>query len=293
VLGSSHGRVLVRFGVAAAVLLALGILVRQARAQAIRLERYQFGPGQVRFEGLPPGLEATFDAALRDPRWFDFRASVFDPRAEDRIRQLLVRHPIVREVLAVEVSFPGSARVRLAVRTPAAWFEVPTRTGKGRVLVSTDERVLDPRAYRAYLERMRVPLPVVAGVGAKAPTRAGQRWTDPRERVAEGVAAAAVAERLYTDSRGRVVATRIDVSRFPARPEDRRDGEVGLVLDDGTSVEWGRTERALAGVASEWGYAAKWMRLETLLSRQPRGPGRVVDVRFRLAGEASDPGRSR
>jgi hypothetical protein len=163
---------------------------------------------------------------------------------------------------------------------------VPDTTDRVRhVLVSRDARVLDPAAYEGYLRRVRIPLPVVVGVRARPPSRPGQHWTDLTDQVAEGLAAAEVAARLYRDLRGRRHVLRIGVSRFPAPPQRRGGGEVRLTLDDGTSVEWGRTERDLEGVASEYGYDRKQWRLESQLDRGPHTPGATIDVRFRLPGE--------
>ncbi|MHC5010347.1 MAG: cell division protein FtsQ/DivIB [Planctomycetota bacterium] len=291
---SRHGRVLVRCGAAAIALLVVALLLRQARAQAYRLDAYRLGPANVRFRALPRGQEAIFDRALRDPRWFRFSVSVFDAGAEDRIREALCRHPLVEEVRSVTIRFPQVAEVRVSIRRPAAWFEVPTaQGGVGYVLVSADARVLDPAPYRRYLESVRVPLPVVAGVEARAPLLAGQAWNDLPEQVAEGLAAAEVAARLYRDFRGELLVSRIDVSQFPATAERRRDGEVRLALEDGTVIEWGRTERALAGVASEDLYETKRWRLETLLKEGGHRGGRRLEVRFRLPGEARRPGAGR
>jgi hypothetical protein len=279
--GSPLGRFLVRAAAVAALLLVGGMVMRQARAQAYRLTEYQLTPASLAFESLPSWADARTQAALRAPDRIAFRVSVFDPAAEQRVRLAVARHPLVRSVDAVRVTYPDRVAVRVTLRVPGCWVETPVKRADGRpylFLLSTDARRLDDRCYGAYL-LARAPLPVLTGVKDIGPPVDGVGWDNIYEQVAEGLAAAAVAERLAGEldfGRGddRRFVARIDVGRFPARG-DRLGGEVLLVLSDGTAIEWGRTEREPDGI--EDGYPTKALRLDLAL-KDPRT--RRVDVRF-------------
>jgi hypothetical protein len=279
-LGSSPmGRVLRRVAVVAALLLLSGVVMRQARAQAWRLPECTLTGRSITFEGLPVWADARILAALRQSEHLRLSVSVFDPQAEERIRALLARHPLVRKVEHVRIVYPSRAHVRVALREPACFVQTPGRRPDGRhylMLLSADARRLDERVYAGYLS-MRPPLAVLTGVERTAPPVPGVPWDNLKEQVAEGLEAARVADRLWRDlgwGRKRHVA-RIDVSRFPSRL--RGGGEVLLVLNDGTAVEWGRTERDLAGALEEDGYERKRSRLALALDGSP---ARLIDVRF-------------
>ena len=288
---SPLGRWLLR-GLGLAVLVLVGgLVIRQARARAFRLQGYRLGPGSLHYVGLHPGLGPEVEASLRRVR---FSVSVFDADAEARIREAVARHPLVAVVRSVEIRYPDRIDVNVVVRQPAAWFKTrDARERVGLVLVSTDGRLLEPESYRYYLRRPRSPLPEVVGVRAAPPRLYGQAWDDLPEQVAEGLAAARVAEWLYRDFNGTLYVRRIDVSAFPAPPDRRRQGEVRFHLHDGTVVEWGRTDRDLDGVAGEDSYALKQARLETERTRGASRRAKRLDVRFRLRGEGSSLARVR
>jgi hypothetical protein len=279
--GSPLGRFLVRAAAVAALLLVGGMVVRQARAQAYRLPEYQLTPETLTFESLPSWADARTQGALRAPDRIAFRVSVFDPLAEQRVRLAVARHPLVRSVDAVRVAYPNGVSVRVTLRVPGCWVETPARRADGRpylMLLSTDARRLDERCYGAWL-LARPPLPVLTGLKDIGPPVEGVGWDNIYEQVAEGLAAAAVAEKLAHDlafgaGDDRRFVARIDVARFPARG-DRLGGELLLVLSDGVSIEWGRTERVPDGI--EDSYQTKALRLELAL-KDPRT--RRVDVRF-------------
>ena len=285
-VASRLGRILVVGLASAVLLLGVGAVVRKARTHASGLRPYRLGPKSVRFVGLDARLGPLLTASLVDGRGFPINVSVFDPDAEQQVRDAVARHPLVAQVKRVDVRYPNRADVEVRLRRPAAWFEVRDRRGRpGYVLVSDDAYVLDHHLSGAMLEQPSVPLPRVVGVRAPRPQYVGQQWADLAEQVAEGLAAAEVSRRLYRDFRSRVQVDVIDVSAFPAPPHRRREGELRLRLSGGTVVEWGRTERALNEVAGEDLYATKRWRLETqLVRRSPNRTGRI-DVRFRLARE--------
>ncbi len=288
---SPLGRWLLR-GLGLAVLVLLGgLVVRQARARVFRLAGYRLGPASLRYVGLHPELGPDVGASLRS---VSFSTSVFDADAEARIRETVARHPLVSAVESVEIRYPDRVDVRVVVRRPAAWFR--TRDSRGRsgwVLVSTDGRLLEPESFRYYLRRPRSPLPEIVGVRASPPKLYGQAWEDLPEQVAEGLAAARVADWLYRDFNGTLYVQRIDVSAFPAPPDRRGRGEVRFHLHDGTVVEWGRTDRDLDGVMGEDSYVTKRARLETERARLGPRRSRRIDVRFRLRGEGSPLVRAR
>lgn len=288
---SPIGRWLLR-GLGLAVLVLVGgLVVRQARARAFRLQGYRLGPENVQYVGLHPALGPEVAESLRQVH---FSTSVFDAAAEATIREAVARHPLVASVRSVEIRYPDRVDVSVVVRQPAAWFQ--TRDARGRqglVLVSTDGRLLEPESYRYYLRRPRSPLPEVSGVRAAPPKLYGQAWEDLPEQIAEGLAAARVAEWLYRDFNGTLYVERIDVSAFPAPPDRRRQGEVRFQLHDGTMVEWGRTDRDHDGVAGEDSYATKQSRLESERARRGARHAKRVDVRFRLRGEGSSLARAR
>jgi hypothetical protein len=266
----------------AVALLATGVVMRQARAEAWRLPAHRIGAATARFLDLPDWVDEPLRRALHDPAHLRFSASVFDPDAEAAVRDTLSRHPNVREVRRVVVEFPNRVGIEVRVRTPVAWVRIE---GTGDFLLSDDRHLLDPRPYAGYLRRLRIPLALVTGIRARPP-RSGHPWEDRDEQVQEAVEAARVAARIFRDLRGRVVVKRIDLSRFPAEPEARADGELRFVLGDHdrTQVEWGRTERDLDD-GSEYGYAAKVRRLETWLD-DPRVSRRgFLDVRYRTPPE--------
>jgi hypothetical protein len=290
-LSSPLGRGLLRGLGVALIILVGGVVVRQARARAYRLDAYRLGPEALHYLDLHPALGPDVAASLKSVR---FSVSVFDSDAEARIRQAIARHPLVAAVRSVVIRYPDRVDVKVTVRRPAAWFEGRTWDGRrGTFLVSTDCRVLPPRSYRHWRRHLRIPLPIVRGVTAAAPRYYGQAWEDIREQVPEGIAAAHVAAHLYRDFNGMFYVKTIDVSAFPAQPDRRRRGEVRLHLDDGTVVEWGRTERDMDGVAGEDTYATKRRRLETLRPGALVKRSKRIDVRFRLRGEGLPLARDR
>ncbi len=286
--GSPLGRVLVRASAFAALLLVTGMVLRQARAQAYRLPDYRLGPGSVVFEDLPGWVDAPLQAVLLDRAHLPIDVSVFDSRAEAHVRAVLARHPLVRRVEQVRVLYPRRVAVQVALRTPACFVKTPVTRPDGRpflMLLSTDGHPLDDRWYEGWLA-LRPTLPVLTGVEIAQPPVPGLPWDNLREQVAEGLAAAQVAEKLGRDlgwGRNRRVA-RIDVSRYRAGPR-AETGEVLFVLDDGTAVEWGRTERDLAGALDEDGYETKRGRLSLALALGSPSP---LDVRLQ-----ADPLRAR
>jgi hypothetical protein len=277
---SPLGRILARLAMVSALVLVGGLIMRQARAQAYRVPELRLGSDSFVFEGLPPWADARIRTLLEHPAHLPLDASVFDPQAEDRVRAVLARHPIVRRVEDVRILYPRTVRVRVILREPGCWVRTPylDRAGKPfHVLLSTDSHRIDERCYAGYLAQ-RTPLPVLVGVDRGPLPTAGVPWDNLKEQVAEGLEAARVADRLSRDlawGRTRHVAA-IDVSRFPS-PGSRLAGEVLLVLDDGTQVDWGRTERDLGGSVEEEVYERKMLRLMQALHGNARGR---IDVRF-------------
>jgi hypothetical protein len=268
----------------AALLLVGGIVMRQARAQAYRLPDYLLTPASLAFESLPPWADERVATALRDSPRIAFRVSVFDPTAEERVRAAVALHPLVKRVEEVRIRYPRRVDVRVTLRVPACRVLTPVKRADGRpylMLLSTDARRLDERWYEAYLAD-RPPLPVLTGLDRIGPPVEGLAWDNLKDQVAEGLAATAVAEKLARDlafGTDRWVA-RVDVARFPARG-DRKSGEVLLVLNDGTQIEWGRTDRDDPADLDD-PYEQKLLRLEKAL--RGLAPGRAaprrVDVRF-------------
>jgi hypothetical protein len=72
----------------------------------------------------------------------------------------------------------------------------------------------------------------------------------------------------------------VDVTGFPASPRSRMRGEVVLLLSDGRTVQWGRTDRDLSGVTREDAFDVKRDRLMDLLASRPVSDRRPLDVRF-------------
>jgi cell division septal protein FtsQ len=281
-LGTRAGRRMTRVLAAALVLLVTGIVVRHAKAQAYRLPGYRLDATRIRFVELPEGIDDRMRTALVDPRRFPLSVSLFDPDAERVVREAVGRHPMVREVRRVRIEYPSTVEVAVRVRMPIAWV----RTSADQTfLLSDDRRLLGPRAYATALSKVRVPLPLVTGIRARAPSP-GQAWEDREEQVAEAIEASRTAAAIYRDLRGRVIVKQVDLSRFPARPEDRADGEVRFVLADGRVVEWGRTERDL-GDSGEDGYSRKVRRLEAWLDDPTLERKPTIDVRYRMRFETS------
>ena len=288
-VSSPLGGVLRRVLIGAVALLVLSLVVRQARAAVRRMPAYRLGPDSVRFLDLSPAVDETMRRDLKVwlPALFPpeaaRRPSTYDLGVDARVRAILGAHPMLRAVGDVEVVYPAEIRVRPEVRTPVARFSARIDAGSGRaprrveVPVDGEGYVLHPDSYAEFLRRYRTVL--VTGVEALCPD-VGRRWTDTREQVAEGLAAARVANRLNDDLAvyGAPKVESVDVSAFPAVARERGKGEVVLRLADGRPVQWGRTERSLGDVTREDGYEAKRDRLIDLL-RAPTPP-RVLDVRF-------------
>ncbi|MFM8979083.1 MAG: cell division protein FtsQ/DivIB [Planctomycetia bacterium] len=280
-LGTRWGRLTLRVGVLAVLLLGIGLVVGKARAQAYAVRENRLGPTSFVFEGLPAWADARISAMLHHQGLLQLDVSVFDPAAEERARGVLARHPLVRRVDDVRIVFPNKVRARVALREPGCWVQTHFVDRQGKpfcVLLSTDSHRIDERCYAGWLAQRRTPLPLLRGVDRAPLPVPGVPWDNLKEQVAEGLEAARVADRLARDlawGRTRYV-TYIDVSRFPS-PGNRAMGEVLFTLSDGTTVDWGRTERDLAGSVEEEGYERKMARLMQALSGPPRPH---VDVRF-------------
>lgn len=291
---STTGRVLTRVTVGALLFLLAGIVMRQARAYTYRLDDFRVHQSEVAFVGLPDWVDGRMQWALQPSMFPKFSVSIYDPRAEAAIRTHATRHPFVRDVDAVRVLYPNRAEVTPRLRVPVARVRVWRDTAGNRQaerwhLLSDDGCLLPAQPYRNYLARLAYELPVLTGITEHAPRDPGEIWEDGRGRVAEGIAAARLAERIFRDFGGRVSVVRVDVSRFPAAPSARVQGEVRLVLSCPPvvaggprvqrTVEWGRTERARDEVSREDSYAIKKERLMQALT-QTR-PAKHIDVRFR------------
>jgi|GEM_PF-2771681 len=276
----------------ALTLLVCAVAVRQARVAVARMPAYRLGPEAVAFVDLPTHVDERMATALREglaalwPKELVHRPCTFDAALDRRLRELLAAHPMIREVLDVDVRFPAEVRVRATVRTPLACFKArwpEARRGEGPTYVAlpvdNDGVVLEPHTYEPFLKQHRAV--VVSGVEAVCPG-VGRRWADSKEQVAEGLAAARVANRLNQELLGLAApkVDAVDVAGFPATSRSRMKGEVVLLLSDGRSVQWGRTERDLAGVTREDPYDVKRDRLLDLLATRPVADRRPLDVRF-------------
>lgn len=292
-LATRAGRALVRAGLGAVVLLATGLVVRQARAYAGGLAAYRVGPDRVHLLGLPEWLRPQVRERLFDPALLGaFSVSIYDVHAPDRVRDRILAHPLVEEVEEVVLRYPARAFVRVRLRTPLARVEVPgwrADGGAAGLYLAEDARLLHPVPYEPLVAERAAPLPRVVGIRAAAPRRLGEVWEDGSERVLEAIAAAQMARRLHADFQGRVWVEEIDVARFPAPARARERGEVRLVLSCPAplgggrvlrTVEWGRTERALGAVPGEDSYATKLSRLRTQLTLARIPP--VLDVRYEV-----------
>lgn len=276
--------------VGSASLLVAAAAVRQARTVVNRMPLYRIGPEAVTFVDLPASaderMRADLAASTRE-RWPVERVrrpSLFDPALDRRVREILVANPMVRDVLDVDVRFPGDVRVRTTLRAPLARFVArwPDRRGGTTTVtlpVDGDAVVLHPDTYAGFLTEHRAV--IVRGVEASCPG-IGLRWADSKDQVAEGLAAARVANRLNEEflGLGAPKIEEVDVSGFPSTPRTRMKGEVVFVLSDGRTVQWGRTERDLSGVTREDGYETKRDRLTDLLSTRSVRDRRPLDVRF-------------
>ena len=285
------GSVLRRALLVSFAVLLVSLVVRQARAQVTRMPAYRIRPDDVAFVDLSPAADARMRQGLADAlplAWpLSGGPSLFAPGLEPTLRALLRSHPMVREVTDVETRFPRRVRARVVVRTPLAALHARGvleggRSVEGDVPVDAEGVVLDPAVYAGFLSSYDVVH--VDGVRSGCPG-VGQRWIDSDEQVDEALAAARVANRLNAERSvlraPRVV--RVDVSGFPAPPRLRLRGEVVLRLEDGRTVQWGRTERSLVGVTREDGYDAKRVRLMDLLNDPARRAAIELDVRFPLA----------
>jgi len=292
-LGSSRtGRALAWALGGALTLLLCALVVRQARVAVARMPAYRLGPEAVAFVDLPSHVDDRMAGALRDglaalwPAELARRPCTFDPALDRRLRELLAAHPMIREIVDVDVRFPAEVRVRATVRTPLACFQArwsdERRSGAPTYVplpVDNDGVVLEPDTYAPFLKVHRAV--TVTGVEARCPG-VGRRWTDTKEQVAEGLAAARVANRLNEELIGLAApkVEAVDVAGFPATPRSRMKGEVVLMLSDGRTVQWGRTERDLTGVTREDPYDVKRDRLLDLLATRPVTDRRPLDVRF-------------
>lgn len=284
------GRVLQGALVGAVALLVGASAVQRARSVVHRMPLYRLGPSSLAFVDLPATADERMRADLvawtreRWPADPARRPSLFHPSLDRRLREILVGNPMVRDVLDVDVRFPGDVRVRATLRTPLARFvaRMPDRRGSTASFtlpVDGDGVVLHPDTYAGFLTEHRAVL--VRGVEALCPG-IGLRWADSKEQVAEGLSAARVANRLNQEflGLGAPKVEEVDVSGFPATPRTRMKGEVVFVLSDGRTVQWGRTERDLHGVTREDGYDTKRDRLMDLLATRGVRDRRPLDVRF-------------
>jgi len=289
-LATRSGRLLRGALVGAVAVLGCSVVLRQARATVHRMPAYRLGPTSVAFVDLPGIVDPTMKAHLVQglPELWPTRPeawpTTYDVGLERRLREVLGTHPMIRTVRDVEVRFPSEVRVRADLRTPLAQFRARFATSRGglavlQVPVDVEGVVLHPDTYAPFLAESYAV--VVTGVEAVCPGL-GRRWTDTKEQVAEGLAAARVSNRLNAElgvyGVPKVVA--VDVSGFPATPKTRHRGEVVLRLSDGRFVQWGRTERNLGDVTHEDGYEVKRDRLRDLVEARGRDDRSVLDVRY-------------
>ena len=289
------GRVLVRATLAALVFLLAGIVMRQARAYTYRMDDFRVTPRKVQLAELPAWADRRLQYELQPGHFPRFSVSIYDPEAQDKIRRALTSHPLVQDLQDLRVLYPNTARCTPMLRVPVArvllWADGhDRRQRRAWRLLSNDGCLLPTAPYAAYLERLPVKLPYVTGITEPLPRRDGVVWEDRMDRVAEAVACARLAQRLYRDFNGQVHVTLIDVERFTPRGERRANGEVRLQLscppDEPRgrrvlrTVEWGRSERAARDVPEEDSYQHKVQRLSHVLTgrRIPRD----IDVRHNL-----------
>lgn len=305
-LGSARGRWLVRVAGTAVVLLAVGVVVRAARAQAYSMPGYRLTSASLTIEGLPSWMDGR-TRELFAPRNLirttgRFSVSIYDPEAEGLIAERVERHPLVARTTLVHLRYPHDATVRVQLREPVASIAFGGAQGEALVhLLAADHTLLPVAPYRALLERRRRPLPVITGIGLRPPVRrsgdgwqilVGRRWEDGEDdRVEEAVAAALTAARIEEDLGGRVWVRSVDVSRFTRTGRLRSDERRAEVQFEVVSpperpggpravrtVLWGRTSRAAHEVVGEDGFTRKLARLRAQLLR-PNAPA-VLEARW-------------
>lgn len=292
---SPLGHVLARLAGVAVLILLGGLVMRQARAQAYAMPAYRLTPAAIGFVKLPSWADAHIRKELADERHYRrFSSSVFDPDAEAHVRAVVTSHPLVRSVRTVDVVYPKSVTVQPILRRPVAIVSVRVKDRRGRLshrkrLLADDGSLLPIEPYKGYIQSLKAPLPTIHGIRAAGTARVGRIWEDRHGQVAEAVAAADVARRLYRDTRGRVLVRVVDVGRFPSPEGGLTQGEVAFQatvypIRRGAQarrvrLEWGRTERDCRDVPHEDCYQQKLARLERAL--KPHRPlTRAIDVRF-------------
>jgi len=200
--GSGTGRLLVRVTLASLVFLLAGIVMRQARAYTYRMEDFRVTPQTVELADLPAWADPNVKWALQPKFLGPLSVSIYDPDAEAIVGARVRRHPMVRDVENVRVLYPNSVRLRPVLRVPVAkvavWVDDKRRGQVRRWRLLSDDGCLLPSApYRAYLDRVPYPLPVITGITEPVPLRTGEVWEDRLDRVREGVAGARLAARLF------------------------------------------------------------------------------------------------
>ncbi|MDJ0973047.1 MAG: hypothetical protein QNJ98_01130 [Planctomycetota bacterium] len=295
VLQSPLGHVLLRVTGVALLLLVGGLVMRQARAQAYEMPAYRLTPSTLAFVKLPSWADAHIQKELASERYYRrFSSSVFDPDAEAHVRAVVTSHPLVKTVRTVDIVYPKSVTVHPVLRAPVAIVSVRVKDRRGRLthrkrLLADDGSLLPTDPYKGYLKGLKAPLPVIHGIRAAGTARVGLVWEDRHGQVAEAVAAADVARRLYRDTRGRVHVRVIDVGRFPSLDGGVTEGEISFQATiyptrrggkkRPVRLEWGRTERDCRDAPLEDCYQKKLARLERAL-KPHRALTRSIDVRF-------------
>ncbi len=295
VLRTPLGHVLLRATGVALLVLVGGLVMRQARAQAYSMPAYRLTPESIRFVKLPSWTDDPVRHELSDARYYSrFSSSVFDPDTEAHVRAVVTSHPLVKSVRTVRVTYPRAVTVEPILRVPVARVNVRVRDRRGRLihrlrLLADDGSLLPPEPYAGYRKSRTHPLPAVHGIGTAGTLRVGAIWEDRHGQVAEAVAAAEVARRIFSDTRRRVHIQVIDVGRFPSPGDGLTEGEVAFqavvhptrkgARARRIRIEWGRTERDCRDAPGEDCYMVKLGRLERAIKDVRRGRG-PIDVRF-------------
>ncbi len=302
VLGTPLGRFCGHAFLVAVAMLALSLVVRSARAAVHRMPAYRIGSGSVQFLDLPQVADARMRVGLKeylaallpaDPTSREGKAlspCTFDADVERTLKDVLSRHPMVREVRDLDVRFPSEVRVRATLRLPLAilrapWGDAPDPKALYDVPVDAESVVLDPNVYSTFLARY--PPIAVTGLRTACPG-VGRHWLDREDQVAEALAAARVANRLNASlpALGHPRIAEADVTNYTLAGLQRARGEVIFVLEDRRRIVWGRTERDVSHVTYEDSFDVKVQRLLDLLDTWNPAEPKDLDVRFQLRPES-------
>jgi len=262
------GQTVLRVLLAAFILVAGYLLIREMKGYVLGLERFQVSPATLTFTAVPSWVTPEIQQQIAHIPDLPERFSILERGLAIRVAEAYQRNPWVAEVERVERRFPNRLKVRLLLRRPTGAVRY-----RGSYYLVDSQAVRLPLRFRSW-PQPGYRLPIVAGAHTEPPP-SGAVWED--EAVRAGCAVAQLLERHGFDRR--LAVTAVDAGNVGGR---LRRGEPDIVLHTAsrTRIFWGRSPLEWQPGDGSQTVGRKLLYLARLAKTQNLGRLEYADIRY-------------